>query len=271
MSVQFNQQDGSNAQPNVRQPRFRNALEAWDKHLLVPCWKPLAGTFGIPMTAERQVHEPGLLPYVVQLCNAFTDCSDPYDARPDMLSRFQPGCIYTPDDIEAISHVLVASAVNLHTIGAVSISLKRLPGKIPTPDRNDARLTFAQRIFCLATLVKHYKEKAVPLMQLVLHEDFLVGIWDMLRQTDFPQRQMARPQEREAWHAHLSSLGGQAQLGVGNPGAQAQGFGNGKHKTFFLVLLFPLHLRLTCAICSGSAPQSRSAISCSSPTTRKPG
>jgi hypothetical protein len=211
-------------QPAQWIPRFRNAAEVWSNHILIPGWKPLTGTHGIPMNADGEVDEPRLIPYVRELFNAFKDVSNQYDGdeHAELLQRYRAGSTWTDEDIEAVSHVLVNTAVHLHTTGAVSMVSKRVPGRAPAPNRPDAQITFAQRLFLLATLIRHYKFHAEKMMWFTLHEDQLIGIYTTLHKTSFPQRLSANPQENQAWSAQLASLGMQGQHLVGTPGAQGQ-------------------------------------------------
>lgn len=199
-------------QPKGRQPRFQNSVEAWSKHLLTPGWRPPAGTYGMPLNAAGKVDDAGMLQYVAQLYNAFIDISDVYDTdnHRSSLERFQPNGAYTRnlDDIEAVCHVVVGTASCVHTHGVTSLAHKRVAGKIPQPNHPNHQFTFAQRIWLLACLAKHYKYHADALMRMCLLEDYIVGIWNLLVGAGFQQRFMGwSAPERYAWELALNSLG----------------------------------------------------------------
>lgn len=219
----------------MRHPKFADPLSA-QAHLLTPVWRPESGEYGIPQNSE------GMMPFVYQLYNAFLDVSEVYDAHLNShyAAHFSPGGVWSQnlDDVEAISHIVVSGAVNLHTRGTIGLQFKHMPETLPAPGTPGSRLTFGQRIWYLATLIRHYKIHAESLMRQIRIEDHLVLVFDMLmKHTDFKEKFSARPEyEREVAMREVRELGipqplQQNQNVSGNVDIQHIGQGGSAHAT----------------------------------------
>jgi hypothetical protein len=159
-----------------------------------------------------EMSDESTLSFVVDLYNAFNDTTAVYDSdKHESLARFMPGGTWTTDsgDIEAICHLIVATASSLHTYGVTSLAHRRLPDKVPEAGSRDALLTFAQRIWCLVTLVRHYKAHADTLMQMLYVDEYLVNAFSILFEAkDFNIHFNARPKnETDTWIANFQRRG----------------------------------------------------------------
>jgi hypothetical protein len=105
----------------------------------------------------------------------------------DDADRFRVDGIWGrhPEAIEAICHEIVDLCIKIHVYGVTGQALLCIPHLRKMMYQNDRSFTFAERIYWMAHLLRHYKFNA----NLVMHEDcilqYLAKIWSTL--LDKPQ------------------------------------------------------------------------------------
>jgi hypothetical protein len=144
--------------PAFGTPRFKSA-EAVKAHLRKPAWIPSTYDHGLPTPAEVRSN-------VAKVYNALIDIRNVWDGLTYPLERrsFQQGGQWSDEnDLEAISHRVIAELRNLHLNGATSPGFRTLPG-IPYGLEDD-NFSYHQRIYWVCFLLRHYKRHAGQFMK----------------------------------------------------------------------------------------------------------
>lgn len=105
-----------------------------------------------------------------------------------------------PADIEAIAHEVVSTCIDLHNRGATGLPMRRIPAFIEH-NQWDRNFTFAQRIYFMSLLLKHFKFHANQVMQSNMTSRYLARIFSTLvDQEQFQKWWGALPKETRALH-----------------------------------------------------------------------
>ncbi|KAF2124458.1 hypothetical protein P153DRAFT_361168 [Dothidotthia symphoricarpi CBS 119687] len=161
--------------PRFGRPQFQNGKSV-AAYLHQPIWFPSTGDYGVPQSV------PALFSYVGTIYNALVDTSDVWDmvTNPDEAQRFRSGGEWSnPTDIEAISHLVVNSAINIHLRGVVGLAFNRSPD-LAQCHAFDVTFTFAQRVYFVALLLAKYKVFATQVMNQLCIDRYVARIWSVL-------------------------------------------------------------------------------------------
>ncbi|KAF2644527.1 hypothetical protein P280DRAFT_535058 [Massarina eburnea CBS 473.64] len=182
---------------------FRTPIGPQSTHLMSTNWWPPSGKRGIPVDVSGEIPYDFIYHFVVKLREAMKDISQIWDKAEhfEVSTRFCPanmpmpdGRLYAeagawiqnPDDIETVCYLVVNTCLSLHSHGAKDPSI---PGRYPLVDDDNANYTFAERLWLLEKLFRHYKVYAGAMMRHIEMEGSLIWagklLWD---QTDFQRR-----------------------------------------------------------------------------------
>jgi hypothetical protein len=136
-------------------------------------WRPLHRGHGVPQTHDDR------MPYVKRIYDALVDVGNVMDLEHFAIDaqKFTSNGIYgqSPKDIEAVAHRVVDVCVTLHTRGATGLTLRRLD-----LHTHDMEFTFAERIYFMAVLLRHFKLCADTVMMSSMTLQYLARIWSTL-------------------------------------------------------------------------------------------
>jgi hypothetical protein len=105
-----------------------------------------------------------------------------------------------PADIEAIAHEVVDTCIDLHSRGATGLPMARIPA-FREHNKCDWNFTFAQRIYFMSLLLKHFKFAANQVMQSNMTLRYLARIWStLMEQVQFCEWWGALSKEQKALH-----------------------------------------------------------------------
>ena len=138
----------------------------------------MTGAYGIPKTYSER------LLYVKLVYDALVDTSGVYDADlwPDDGPKFHAGAGMWSDTValEAISHVVVSTAIKIHTRGVSCLHYARNANVTAATLLEDEYLTFTERMYFMAHLLRHFKFYADMVMRQNMVEHYLARIWSTL-------------------------------------------------------------------------------------------
>jgi hypothetical protein len=189
-------------------------------------WYPSMGNFGIP------IHDTGKAPYIRCICQAIANTENVWDeeALPLTFKNFQAGGQLTNAiHIEAIAHLIVEAAIELHQSGARGIVFEKMHDYIPRDE--DQESTFTQRIWFVVVLLAHCKAAAshvmtmgyisvyvtIPFSKLCTYQQF-VDFWNPLKPVEridwaevlpyriFPDAQYPTQEEQQKWRRNTKAL-----------------------------------------------------------------
>jgi hypothetical protein len=153
--------------------RFVDAMEA-RSYLEQPLWRPLSKSHGVPQTQDDR------LPYVKKVHDAMVDISaiaDELDWETKTKTFHTTGGMRGagPICIEAIAHQVVEMCATMYDNGVSPLVLGRFTGlrQVTTAGRV---FTFAQRIYFMYLLLRHFKFHANQVMQSSFTTQYLARV-----------------------------------------------------------------------------------------------
>ena len=160
---------------DLANPKFQTPADA-RTYLNQIFWRPVMKNHGVPTTNQDR------LPYVKKIYDAMTDLDNILDLTTEKIDAMK---FYAWDGvwgtkaaaIEAIAHEIVDICVDLHTRGASGLTLGYQATE-RTPQ--DIGFTFAQRIYFMGMLLRHFKFAANMAMTSTFTQQYLARIWSTL-------------------------------------------------------------------------------------------
>ena len=160
---------------DLANPKFQTPADA-RTYLNLTFWRPVMKNHGVPTTSQDR------LPYVKKIYDAIIDLDNILDLTSEKIDAMNfyawDGVWGTkPAAIEAIAHEIVDICVDLHTRGASGLTLGYQATE-RTPQ--DIGFTFAQRIYFMGMLLRHFKFAANMAMTSTFTQQYLARIWSTL-------------------------------------------------------------------------------------------
>lgn len=156
--------------PRYDGPQFLNFAEI-EEYLEKPAWFPYPLDWMIPIGEVEQ------RPYIAKVYNAIVDTTSTFDQHPGYTALFRPGGRWSdPREIEAVSYLVISTAIKIHQRGVVGPVFK---GRQP-PHDGDKAFTFTQRIHFVVILLTNFKLYAHEFMMQRRLEDTIGRVWSVL-------------------------------------------------------------------------------------------
>lgn len=156
--------------------KLKNHEEA-QRALFTVAWMPITRNHGVPTTYQER------MPYVKSIYDGLIALDQVRDNPPNLadIQKFSAidGAWGTkPACIEAIAHQVVDTCIGLHLKGMNGFQLVVLTKELCNEDHV---FTFAQRIYFMAKLMRHFKFPANLVMTSMMTKEYLACIWSTLK------------------------------------------------------------------------------------------
>jgi hypothetical protein len=176
--------------------KFKN-IESVHTYLGEVAWFPSMDRHGFPKTPEQYKF------YLEKICMALKNIQHVWDLEtaPWQFSKFMPNGEWTdPQDIEAIGHYVMFTAMKIHLSGVTDFAQRRSIDYMSC-NADDIDFTFPQRIHFVAHLLNHSKAAAAEVMAKVNVDKYVATPITALRAMQFFERKWSKasPKERQSW------------------------------------------------------------------------
>ncbi|CAO2649946.1 Nn.00g012380.m01.CDS01 [Neocucurbitaria sp. VM-36] len=194
-------------EPKPRLAGWEHIVNVAGNHLDIVRWKPQYRG-NLPVTDDQHLFCIRAIASALQHSGKARD----HAQRPTVFASFASGLVYSRRDIETTSASLLHQAIRLYNHGATSLFYATPSNR---PRREDADLTFEQRIRAFQILVLEFKKAADDVMCGRCHEEFLTApnaSWHALNDQLLHWENAMKQRQMAALYAQGVALQNQARM-----------------------------------------------------------